>query len=71
MKKLSIHPNTNGGRAIQTSKQLLENKNKFLCITILKGLGMEVEMTSNITFSTEFETVGGLRSPLITVEVEG
>jgi len=72
MKTIKLHPQTNGGKAITTVKTLLEENpkdNRFLAMCILKGLGLEVDFISmsKVIFTEDFEIVGGLRSPLITV----
>lgn len=44
---------TNGGRAIKLAKEYLEKKDSFMCMTILKGLGVQMDsilQVSRLTF---------------------
>lgn len=72
MKKLKFHPNTNGGRTLQHALDLLAQypkENRFLSMTILKGLGLDVDFVSMSKIKVEegSETVGNLESPFISV----
>jgi hypothetical protein len=74
MKTLKVHPETNGGRAVKFVQNLLDEnpkENRFLAMTILKGLGLDVSFLSmsNVSFKDTFETKGNLKSPLIVVFV--
>ena len=74
MKVIKLVPQTNGGRAIITAKELLEKSpktNRFLVMCILKGLGLEVDFVSmsKVKFKEGIETVNNIRSSFVSVSV--
>lgn len=74
MKTIKTHPETNGGKAIKIAKKLIEEnpkENRFLSMTILKGLGLEVDFLSmgNATFNEGTELKANLQSPFIEVKI--
>ena len=74
METIKLVPQTNGGRAIITAKELLEKNrktNRFLVMCILKGLGLEVNFVSmsKVKFKEGTETVNNIRSSFVSVSV--
>lgn len=74
MKTLKISSQTNGGRAVKTAKDLLEDNpktNRFLVMCILKGLGLEVDFMSmsRVKFKESIEVVNSDECSFITVSV--
>ena len=70
--KIQAHPNTNGGRAIKTAYEMLQNKDTlFLGCTIFRGLGLNVGILNHKSVVLQNKTVlnGGLESPLLIAKI--
>lgn len=70
--KIQAHPNTNGGRAIKTAYEMLQNKDTlFLGCTIFKGLGLNVGILNhkNVVLQNKTTVNGGLQTPLIVAKI--
>ena len=73
--QIKMHPDTNGGRTMKHALDLLvqnPKNNRFLAMTILKGLGLKVDFISISKLKAEegIELKGGLQYTFIKVYLD-